>query len=165
MTQRPGMRATADTSVEQRRGWLSGKRFRTLVVLAIIAGAALGYFFAARGGFASIKEKFEKPVVSEIGPIMTLDAFVVNLAGSRGERYLKTTLSVELRNEKALEAVTPLTACMRDAIIGVLSSQTMDDLETPGAKDALKQQIVTKLNEVIGSPLVVNVYYQDFVMQ
>lgn len=165
MTQRVGVRGSTDTSAEQQSGWLSGRRFRVFVLVAIIVGIGAGYFFAANGGFTNIAKKFEKPVVLEIGPIMTLDPFVVNLAGSRGERYLKTTLSLELRSENAVEAVEPLSASMRDAIIGILSSQTLNDLEGVGAKQALKAQIVSKLNEVIGSPLVVNIYYQDFVMQ
>ncbi|MFY9486638.1 MAG: flagellar basal body-associated FliL family protein [Bacillota bacterium] len=165
MTQRFSARSAADAPAQQQAGWLSGRRFRLLVLLTIAIGMVAGYFFAAGGGLANIAKRFEKPLVTEIGPIVTLDPFVVNLAGSRGERYLKTTLSLELRSESAVKAVEPLNASMRDAIIGILCSQTLDDLETAGAKQALKTQIVNKLNEVIGSPIVLNVYYQDFVMQ
>ncbi len=162
---RPGVQAQADQPVEASHGWLSGRRLRVLVVVASVAGVGLGYFFAASNGAAKIKALFEKPEVSSIGPVVTLDPFIVNLAGSYGERYLKTTLSIELTNEKAVAAIEPLQVSIRDAIIGILSAKTMNDLEGQPAKEALKDQIAQKLNEIIGSPLVVRVYYQDFVMQ
>lgn len=159
------MQGPVEAPSEFQRGWLSGRGFRVLVIVAIVVGIGLGYFFAASDGATKIKAIFEKPMVSEMGPTVTLDAFVVNVAGTRGERYLKTTLTLELSNEKAVAAIEPLKASMRDAVIEILSSQTLNDLEGPAARQNLKAVIAAKLNEIIGPPLVVGVYFQDFVMQ
>ena len=74
-------------------------------------------------------------------------------------------MSLELTSAKAVGAIEPLHVSIRDAIIAILSSMTLNDMEAPSAKEDLKQLIVAKANEIIGSPLVVRVYYQEFVMQ
>jgi flagellar FliL protein len=159
------MQGPVEASTEPQSGWLSGRGFRVLVIVAIVAGIGFGYYFAASDGAAKIRSMFEKPVVSEMGPTMTLDAFIVNVAGTRGDRFLKATVTLELSNEKAVTAIQPLMAPMRDAVIEILSSQTLSDLEATAARQTLKTAIAARLNEVIGSPLVVGVYFQDFVMQ
>lgn len=161
---RPGAQEPA-VPADAGSPWLSGRRLRILVIAAIIVGVGLGYYFAAADGASAIRALFEKPEVCEIGPVVTLDAFVVNLAGTRGERYLKTVLSLELTSKKAVSAIEPLHVSIRDAIISILSGMTLGQLEAPSAKEDLKQVIVARLNEIIGSPLIARVYYQEFVMQ
>ena len=165
LAMRPGAHEPADSSAEAGGAWLSGRRLRLLVIVAVIAGVGLGYYFAANDGASAIRALLEKPDVCQIGPVVTLDPFIVNLAGTRGERYLKTVLSLELTNARAAGAIEPLHVSIRDAIIAILSSMTLNDMEAPSAKEDLKQLIVAKANEIIGSPLVVRVYYQEFVMQ
>lgn len=162
---RPGTQEPVGPSAEAGNSWLSGRRLRLLVIVAVVGGIGLGYYFAAADGASTIRALFERPVVCEIGPVVTLDPFIVNLSGTRGERYLKTVLSLELTNARAAGAIEPLHVSIRDAIIAILSAMTLEEMEAPSAKEVLKQRIVTRANEIIGSPLVVRVYYQEFVMQ
>ncbi len=162
---RPGAQEPAGPFAGAGHPWLSGKRLRLLVIVAVLAGVGLGYFFAANDGASAIRAFFEKPQVCEIGPVVTLDPFIVNLAGTRGERYLKAVLSFELSSAKAADAIQPLHISIRDAVIAILSAMTLEEMEAPSAKEDLKQRIVARTNEIIGSPLIVRVYYQEFVMQ
>lgn len=88
---------------------------------------------------------------------------VVNLAGTMGTRYLKTSFLVTGKNVKAaFEADKPR---MTDLTLNVLSSLTLADLEEVGAKNVLREKLVSAYNETLGKRVVDQVYFSDFVVQ
>tara|TARA_R110002072_G_scaffold28783_4_gene92078 strand:+ start:268 stop:756 length:489 start_codon:yes stop_codon:yes gene_type:complete len=83
------------------------------------------------------------PVVAELGNL------IVNLAGSRGQRYLKVTVAVELRGDDPKDGAERLKAqepSVRDALIQRLSTKTLELLEAKGAKDDLRLELLDVLN-------------------
>lgn len=92
---------------------------------------------------------------------------VVNLAGTMGTRYLKTSFVVT-GVEKAGNIRTVFEGQkekLKDLTINVLSSLTLADLEEPGSKNLLREKLVAAYNTVLGKRLVEQVYFSDFVVQ
>jgi flagellar FliL protein len=92
---------------------------------------------------------------------------VVNLAGTMGTRYLKTSFIVTAVDPKAniktsFEAQKPK---LTDITLNVLSSLTLADLEEPGAKNVLREKLVAAYNQAFGKRMVEQVYFSDFVIQ
>jgi flagellar FliL protein len=92
---------------------------------------------------------------------------VVNLAGTMGTRYLKTSFIVTAADPKAnikgtFEAQKPK---LTDITLNVLSSLTLADLEEPGAKNVLREKLVAAYNQALGKRTVEQVYFSDFVIQ
>ncbi len=90
---------------------------------------------------------------------------VVNLAGTMGTRYLKTSFLVTGTdpNIKALfEAAKPK---LTDVTLNVLSSLTLADLEEPGAKNVIREKLVSAYNQALGRKIADQVYFSDFVIQ
>ncbi len=92
---------------------------------------------------------------------------VVNLAGTMGTRYLKTSFIVTAADSKAnikasFEAQKPK---LTDITLNVLSSLTLADLEEPGAKNVLREKLVAAYNQAFGKRTVEQVYFSDFVIQ
>ncbi|HET7535305.1 MAG TPA: flagellar basal body-associated FliL family protein [Candidatus Didemnitutus sp.] len=92
---------------------------------------------------------------------------VVNLAGTMGTRYLKTSFIVTAADPKGniktlFEAQKPK---LTDITLNVLSSLTLADLEEPGAKNILREKLVAAYNQAFGKRLVEQVYFSDFVIQ
>ncbi len=56
---------------------------------------------------------------------------------------------------------------LRDAILRVLASKKAEKLLTVEGKDSLKDEIVEVANVALGyeEPLIVNVYFQEFLIQ
>jgi flagellar FliL protein len=102
----------------------------------------------------------------EVGHSMALEEFLVNLSGG-GDHYLRTTIALGLRKglteEKAKEQVAPI----RDAILTVLSSKTLKELSTPKGREALKEELVEKVNEAASEEedIVGKVYFTAFATQ
>lgn len=91
---------------------------------------------------------------------------VVNLAGTMGTRYLKTSFVVT-GVQKA--ATKPLFEANKDKLtditLSVLSSLTLADLEEPGSKNVLRDKLVSAYNQALGKRIVDQVYFSDFVVQ
>ncbi|HWL16689.1 MAG TPA: flagellar basal body-associated FliL family protein [Opitutus sp.] len=90
---------------------------------------------------------------------------VVNLAGTMGTRYLKTSFLVtgaEPNIKSVFETNKPR---LTDVTLNVLSSLSLADLEEPGAKNVLREKLVAAYNQALGRKVAEQVYFSDFVVQ
>jgi flagellar FliL protein len=91
---------------------------------------------------------------------------VVNLSGTMGTRYLKTSFVITgVKPDTIKEAFETNKAKLTDVTLGVLSSLSLSDLEEPGAKNVLREKLVTAYNQALGSRVAEQVYFSDFVVQ
>ncbi len=92
---------------------------------------------------------------------------VVNLSGTMGTRYLKTSFIVTPADKKGnLKGLFEENkAKLIDITLNVLSSLTLADLEEPGAKNVLREKLVATYNQALGKRIVDQVYFSDFVVQ
>jgi flagellar FliL protein len=91
---------------------------------------------------------------------------VVNLAGTMGTRYLKTSFlvtAVKGTDLKTLfEGSKPR---LTDVTLNVLSALTLADLEEPGSKNIIREKLVNAYNQALGKKVADQVYFSDFVVQ
>jgi flagellar basal body-associated protein FliL len=165
------------TWVAQR--FVSKVAMKKIIVIAVAAiivlgGASAGVYFLMPGWLPdSIRPKdaahdnaakeVEKKQESEVGA--DLDVFVVNLAGSGTGRYLRTTLSLGVRDEHEKEHVKEFSGPIRHAIIMFLSEKKVEDLLDPEGKSKLRAELHKQINAAIGKKMVTNVYFKEFLIQ
>lgn len=94
-----------------------------------------------------------------------LDVFVVNLAGSGTQRYLRTVLSLGVKDEHEKEKIKELSAPIRHAIIMYLTERAPEELAEPTGKNKLREELQEKINDAIGHKMVSNVYFKEFLVQ
>jgi flagellar FliL protein len=102
---------------------------------------------------------------SEIGPMFPLDTFTVNLLSENGRRYLKVQMNLELSGEELGIELDTRKAVIRDIIIRLLSSKSLEEISTSKGKEKLKDQIVDQLNMRLSDGKINNVYFTEFVVQ
>lgn len=90
---------------------------------------------------------------------------VVNLAGTMGTRYLKTSFLVTGADPGIKAAFEGNKPRLTDVTLNVLSSLTLADLEEPGAKNVIREKLVTAYNQALGRKVAEQVYFSDFVIQ
>ncbi|HEX2101128.1 MAG TPA: flagellar basal body-associated FliL family protein [Candidatus Synoicihabitans sp.] len=90
---------------------------------------------------------------------------VVNLAGTMGTRYLKTTFLVTGSQPDLIARFEAVRPQLLDITIAVLSSLTLHDLEEPGAKNVIREKLVNSYNQALGQRVAEQVYFSDFVVQ
>jgi flagellar FliL protein len=98
-------------------------------------------------------------------PTYEFSNVVVNLAGTMGTRYLKTSFIVTGAEVGLPAAFEAKKAQLTDVTLSVLSALTLADLEEPGSKNVLREKLVGAYNEVLGRKVVDQVYFSDFVVQ
>ena len=103
--------------------------------------------------------------LDQIGTLYPLDTFTVNLKSDSGRRYLKVTISLELEGKelsKELDAKTPV---LRDRIIRILSSKTLEEVSSRKGKEKLSGQIMDTLNSMLTDGQIKGIYFTEFVIQ
>ncbi len=103
--------------------------------------------------------------LSDIGTLYPLDTFTVNLKSDAGRRYLKVTMSLELEGEELSLELDAKTAVLRDRIIRILSSKTLEEISSKKGKSKVEQQIMDTLNSMISDGKIKGIYFTEFVIQ
>lgn len=143
----------------------------SLLVLAIIGG---GFFMlwqklssldASREDSESNKHAEKNVQGGGIGPIFSLEPFIVNLSDQGGKRYLRVTMGLELGDPKYAEELTKRLPQVRDTVLMILPSRKVEDLQISDGKNALRTEIQTNLNGLLGKEMIKKIYFTEFVIQ
>lgn len=168
-----------------------GKKKSGLVKLIIIGVGAL--LILGGGGFAAWKFFLAKPDAppaaagkAEAGkeekkeekkkdahgkeekatPPFALEPFIVNLADPGGKRYLKLTVSLEVKDDKLKKELETRMPQIRDSILLLLSSKTFNDISPVAGKIKLRNEVLKIINNTLGGAGQVHaLYFGEFVIQ
>ena len=105
------------------------------------------------------------PVEEMLGPIFSLDTFIVNLADKGGNRYLRVTIDLELDSEELESEVGKRLPQVRDIILTILPTKRFEDISSARGKTALRDQMLEKINGVLARGQITNIYFKEFVVQ
>ena len=149
-------------------------------ILLILIGVILLIVIAMGGGFFMMWSKMssmnvvnseeadndmEEEVVETMGPTKKLETFIVNLGDKGGKRYLRVSMDLELENEESAKVVDKRLPKIRDAVLMILPTKKYEDIGTVQGKSALRNEILTKLNELMEPEAIKNIYFTEFVVQ
>ena len=162
-------------------------------VLLILAGLVLLLVLVMGGGMFMIYTKLpsaspkaavpeteagaeaisEKAKPEEIGAVVSVDTFIVNLADPGGNRYLRVTMDLELvgkpadksAHKTAGDELAKRMPQIRDAILMILSTKRYADISTTEGKTALREEIVNAANGLLASSQISRIYFKEFVIQ
>jgi flagellar FliL protein len=132
-----------------------------VILIMLGGGAGGGYWWYLQN----------KPVVAAPPPepgIVTFEPFLVNLADSGTNRFLRLTLRLLVEGEEhALEIEEDEVAKVkvRSAILELLTAQQSETLTTPEGKIALKKAIASSATKALKETKVVDVLFTEFVVQ
>jgi len=149
-------------------GSSSGKR-KILLALALVVflllaggGGAYYWFFLRHAG-----EEGKTAEKEERLRAITLNSFTVNLADDGSRRFLRTTIALEysVSGNDVERALLEREHRVRDAIIRVLRSKTVADINNPEKAVQLRQELVEAVNRVLEKNQIRNVYFRDFIIQ
>ena len=105
----------------------------------------------------------EKHETAEIGKVIPLETFIVNLAGSKGRKVLKVNMELEVSGAEVTEEIDTRKAQIRDFIIIILSSKTYEEVSTKEGKDQLRNEIKDNINTFLTKGKVSSVYFTELI--
>jgi flagellar FliL protein len=151
--------------------------------LFLIIGAVVLVLLLLGGGFAAwsmlkdkaVAENAKDPALqvpvpalnqqAQIGPMVNIDEFVVNIISGDVAHYVKASITVELTNIEVQTEVAQRMPQMRDAILLLISNKTYEELQDLQGKKQLKAELTGKINSFLQTGQVTSVYFTNFVVQ
>ncbi|HWD93797.1 MAG TPA: flagellar basal body-associated FliL family protein [Verrucomicrobiae bacterium] len=112
---------------------------------------------------AAGKSKKEAPgAKTESVPVNKL---LVNVAGTMGARYLLVSLSVVGSGSDFKAQMDAHDAQLRDMAQSALATKTLADLEKPGARNMIRNELLAGFNNILGDGTVQEIYFPEFAIQ
>lgn len=155
-----------------------GGRKKLVVMVAamlvlLLAGGAAWYFLVYKKAEAAKQAEASKaaaiaktvPEEAQIGPMVEIKEFVVNIIGQDVSHYVKASMSLELDREATLDEVNKRMPQIRDAILLLIGNKTYEELQDIQGKNQVKAEVKSKINSFLKTGKVNNVYLTDFVVQ
>jgi len=144
----------------------------SLVVFVVVAGLI---FLLNQGTLEAQEEveKVEEKTSSEEPKLIKkkkslmfhLDPFIVNLAKSGGNRFLKVTVSLEMSSPDVSFELKKNIKKITDSILLLLSTKVFKDVYSVQGKFTLKSEITTRTNQFLTKGVVKGAYFTEFIIQ
>lgn len=141
-----------------------------VAVLILLGGAAGGYFFF----MGSDEEEKVSPEqeqaelekqAKQVGPMVSMDSFIVNIMDDQESRYLKATITIEVNGEEASMELTQRMPQVKDAVLLLLGSKTFSEISDLQGKLQLRAELINKINSILLKGKAKRIYFTDFVVQ
>jgi len=139
-----------------------------IVAVLVLAGGGGAAFFLLSGEpweeVAGEESEKEEAIYYEL-----YKPFVVNFDVNNRQRYLQARVSVMAREQEVIDAMDAHLPLIRNRLVMMFSAAKFADLQTNDGREALRQDALTALQDVlqneIGKPGVEQVFFTGFVMQ
>jgi flagellar FliL protein len=90
---------------------------------------------------------------------------LVNPTGTGGTRYLSASVGLQVTSPVSLEKLRLRDLQVRDLLILVLSSRTVEELTDSRSREQMRKEILGRLNQLLGGDQLSAVYFVDYVLQ
>lgn len=167
----------------------SGGGVKNIVMIIVAAMISLG--MGAGGAFFFASSQIPPPVISAETAVLetaemaeakavasmkqstedfkarlyALDPFVVNVTGDGYNRFLKLRIQLETSDSSIKEELEARLPQVRDALIVLLSGKQLSDITDFEGKALLKEDILERINDLLGTGDVRSVLFTEFVVQ
>ncbi len=165
-----GAELKAEPSGSKKMLFIIGGAVLAVVIVVVVAVLLL----SGKGGKAAKTEPAEaekgekkgeggtKAVAAGVYP---MEPFIVNIYDGQELRYLKVKIEFETAGPTAKEELDLRQAPLRDAILVLLTTKTLQDIQDLQGKNQLREEILAAVTKIVAAGRVSKVYFTDFVVQ
>jgi len=164
--------AIKEAAEQSEEGGGSKKKLIIIVaaVLVLLIGAGVGAFLFLGGeGKVKISPEQEQAELEkqakQVGPMVNIDSFIVNIADDQESRYLKAAITIEVDTVEASMELNERMPQLKDAILLLIGNKTFSELNDLQGKIQLRAELINKINSILLNGKVKRIYFTDFVVQ
>ncbi len=146
------------------------KGFMKIVAIGLLAvglAGGAGYYFYGKtllARYTQGKQAHKEPEKVEVGPLLSLEPFIINVSGD-SQRFVKISMAIELKNEKAVERTKKMTPVIRDMVLSVLGTKKPEAFMDVNGRAAMKKELFEGVNRLFADSGLRAVYITDIIMQ
>ena len=151
-----------------------GAAVGALVVIGVAASLFMGKG-SKKEAKQGAKQEATAPAAAESGSggegqagaasVYSLEPFVVNIYDGQELRYLRIKVEFQMSGPDVKPLLDGNLAQLRDAILVLLTTKTLQEIQDLQGKEQLKQQILAAVDKIVPPGKVLKVYFTDFVVQ
>lgn len=152
------------------------KKLRNIIALIfILGGLALSIAYLVNNSKFNLKTNKHDKTRTGIGyqrdirvdfkdrTMVHIGDFTANMTpGDRAGKYVRIKLSARVDNSDVSEEMQEKNIIIRDAVINVLSAKTFSQISSPQGKERLKDEMLSRMNRVLGEGNVKELYFTKF---
>jgi len=155
-----------------------GKKGSPLIIYIVIAVimAAGGYFAGTKltgssgGSEPAVAEEEEHGSGEESKPtgpseVYLMQDIIVNPSGTGGTRFLSVSIGFEVGSSKTIRLLEDREPVIKDALITILGSKTIEQLSDVKQKEITRYQIKKRVEQLLKIDDLAAVYFTDFILQ
>ncbi|MFO7931048.1 MAG: flagellar basal body-associated FliL family protein [Thermodesulfobacteriota bacterium] len=137
-----------------------------LLVLVLAAGGGAFYFLAeGSASGATESDSGQEEEKKEMGPLVEMEDFVVNITHKDSTRFLKLGVTLEAKDDQSKKEIEKRMPQIRDAVLLLVGNKKYDDLKDLQGKKQLKADLTSRIRSLSGEDEVSELYFTDFVVQ
>ena len=124
-----------------------------------------GLGISAPAGAPAAAKANKKDAKKEKSISVPMNKLLVNVADTMGARYLLVSLSLVGSGPDFQAKITEHDAQLRDIASGVLGSKSLADLEKPGERNLIRNELISGFNGILGDSAIQEIYLPEFAIQ
>ena len=138
-----------------------------VVLLAIIGGGAAFFLMGDKKEKTDPEAEAAAMAASAkmVGPMVTIDTFIVNILDDEENRYLKAAITLEVDAPTTADEINSRLPQLQDAILLLIGNKSFSELRDMQGKMQLRAELLNRINEIISKGKVKRIYFTDFVVQ
>ena len=159
-------------AVEQPEDGGSSKKMIIIIAAAVVLLIGIGVgVFMFMGGEEEAKMTPEQEQAElekqakQIGPMVALDPFIVNIIDDEESRYLKAAITMEVNTPEATMEIGQRMPQIKDAVLLLVGNKTFGELQDMQGKIQLRAELINRINGILVNGKVKRIYFTDFVVQ
>lgn len=160
---------STENSDDQDKGKSKSRRLKfVLLPLILVVQAIVAYYLVfnvllKHAQHARIPDALKQEL--KVGKFFEIDDIVINPANSDGRRYLVVELGLETDSSSLLAEATSKEIWIRDAIISLLTTKTVEELMDVTSREKLKAEMLDRLNHKLLKGQFSRLYFKKYIIQ
>lgn len=147
--------------VEEKKG-KSRWTWVIIILCLLVASIAAGYtFWQKTSGDDSSGQQQAPEQIRKFTP----ESFLVNPAGGGYRRFMKITLTLEYTDKSLDKELVEKQHRIRHAVINILRSKAVEDLDSRDEAEKLRQELLTAINSILTEGSISGLYFEEFIIQ
>ncbi len=151
-----------------------GSKKKLMMIIAAVVVLLIG---AGIGAFFFLNSEEEKPLTpeqeqaelerqaKEVGPMVQLESFIVNILDQGEVRYLKAAITLEADTPETAAELNQRIPQIKDAILLLIGNKTFAELSDLQGRLQLRAELLNRINSLLLVGKVKRIYFTDFVVQ
>ncbi len=137
----------------------------TMFVMLPKLEKSLGLKSGAKEGIEAKAEAGNVEKAGKAKQTYQLSKIIVNVSGSSGTRYLLGSYTLVGTSENFKSIMDSHKDQLLDIAAGIMSTKTISDLEKPGARNLVRNELISAFNNCLGAAYIKEIYITEFAIQ